>query len=91
MKKGDIVIVHDDTPRACWKLAVINMEVNEADAPLESDGIEIPTRKASSIPDHCNHQDRHPQRASARRATDKMKEWVRLLSGPPEDVAMDEL
>ena len=66
------------------------MEVNEA-ADAESDGIEIPTRKPSSVPDQCNRQDQHPQRASARRATDKMKEWVRLLSGPPEDVTTDEL
>ena len=32
-----------------------------------------------------------PQRASARKATDQVKEWVRILSAPPEDVAMDEL
>ena len=32
-----------------------------------------------------------PQRASAKKATDQVKEWVRILSGPPEDVAMDEL
>jgi len=80
VKKGDIVIIHNDIPRACCKLAVIDelivgkdglvwavnirtstgitsrpitklypMEVNEADDPLESDGTEIPTRKASSI------------------------------------------
>ena len=30
-------------------------------------------------------------RASTRKATDQVKEWVRILSGPPEDVAMDEL
>ena len=32
---------------------------------------------------------RRPSRAAVRRATDKVKEWTRILSAPPEDVTMD--
>ena len=32
-----------------------------------------------------------PQRAAARKATDQIKEWVSVLSAPPEDVAADKL
>ena len=43
-------------------------------------------------PDNSGSEHSRPQRASARKATDQVKEWVRLLfAPPPEDVVEEEL
>ena len=123
VRKGDVVIVHDDNPRATWKMAVVDellvgkdklvraanirtstgitsrpitklypIEVNEGDkVPFSAERTETLTYQPNSNSDQCNHTDHRSQRASARRATDGVKEWVRLLSAPPEDVATDKL
>ena len=41
--------------------------------------------------DVSTDQQRHPQHASARKAADRMKEWMTSLSATPEDVVDDEL
>ena len=121
VKKGDVVIVHDDTPRITWKMAVVEdlivgrdglvraatirtsngttsrpitklypIELNEADdAIVEPEG--TLTMQPSSDSDQPRGKDNRPQRASARKAIDRVKEWVQLLSAPPEDVTTDEL
>lgn len=112
MKKGDIVIVHDDIPRMTWKMVVIEdlivggdglvraatirkssgttnrpitklypLELNEADEVV----VQI------SDPVDSEGENNRPQRASAKKATNQVREWVRMLSAPREDVTEDEL
>jgi len=115
-KMGDVVIIHDDTPRASWKMAVIDdlvvgrdglvraatirssygttsrpitklypIELNEENKVTEG----TLTQCHAGNLDQPRGKDQCPQRASARRATDRMREWVQLLSAPPEDIAAD--
>ena len=114
VRKGDVVIVHDDNPRATWKMAVVDellvgkdklvraanirtstgitsrpitklypIVVNGGDkVPFSAERTETLTYQPNSNSDQCNHTNHRSQRASARRATDRVKEWVRLLSAP---------
>ena len=129
VKKGDVVIVHDDTPRATWKMAVVEdlivgkdslvraatirtangtttrpitklypMELNETDekkvgvekSPTVADPDDVRDEQTTD-PDDSRDEHSRPQQASARKATDRVKEWIRSLSAPPEDVVEDEL
>ena len=124
IRQGDVVIVHDDTPRTTWKMAVVTDLIAGKDGlvrsaairtangsttrpitklyPLElnqhkqATGVEKNPTTDLATDTHDNtdvstDQRRHPQRASARKAADRMKEWMRSLSVPPEDVVEDEL
>ena len=119
VKKGDVVIVHDDTPRMTWRMAVIEdlitghdglvraatirtttgitnrpitklypLELNEADE--VNSGIKKITSQPCD-PVKSSSENERPQRASARKANDRMKEWVKTFSAPPEDVETGEL
>jgi len=123
VRKGDVVIFHDDTPRTTWKMAIVEdlifgrdglvraraahirtangitsrpipklypIEVNEANK-VAVESKDNPTRQSSNGSDQSKSKDSCTQRASARKATDKVKEWIQLLSAPPEDVTADEL
>ena len=120
VKKGDVVVVHNDIPRTTWKMAVIEDLIMGGDGlvraatirtstgttnrpitklyPLElntADEVSLGVKKGPTVEldDSVDSEGEtiRPQRASARKATDQVKEWVRILSAPPEDVAMDEL
>ena len=120
VKKGDVVVVHDDIPRTTWKMAVIEDLIMGGDGlvraatirtstgttnrpitklyPLElntADEVSLGVKKGPTVEldDSVDSEGEtiRPQRASARKATDQVKEWIRILSAPPEDVAMDEL
>jgi len=113
-----VVIVHNDTARTTWKMAVIEdlivgrdglvrastirtlngttsrpitrlypIELYEADeVTTESQR----TKQSHSQPTHQpRNKDHRPQRTAAKQATDKVKKWVQLLSGPLEDVTAD--
>jgi len=119
VKKGDVVIVHNDTARATWKMAVIDdlivggdglvraatirtsngttsrpitklypIELNEADEITTTSG---EMKQPHSDSDQPRNTDHRPQRNAAKQATNKVKKWVQLYSGPPEDVTADEL
>ena len=127
VKKGDVVIVHDDTPRATWKMAVVEdltvgkdslvraatirtangtttrpitklypMELNEtdekklgveksptvADPDLTITDPDDARDEQTTDPDDSRDEYSRPQRVSARKATDPVKEWIRSLSAP---------
>ena len=119
IRQGDVVIVHNDTPRTTWKMAVVTDLITGKDGlvlsaairtvngsttrpitklyPLELNqheqdtGVEKnpTTDLATDTPDDdtdvSTDQQRRPLRASARKAADRMKEWMTSLSAPPED------
>ena len=118
IREGDVVVVHDDTPRATWRMAVVTDLIAGRDGliraavirtangnttrpitklyPLELNATEekelgvekslTATTNSDNItpdPDNSGSEHSRPQRASARKATDQVKEWVRFLSAPP--------
>ena len=121
VKKGDVVIVHDDTPRATWKMAIVEdlivgkdslvraatiwtangtttrpitklypMELNETDekkvgvekSPTVADPDDVRDEQTTD-PDDSRDEHSHPQRASARKATDRVKSGSDLFLPPP--------
>ena len=111
VKNGDVVIVHDDTPRMMWKLAVIEELIVGRDGLTRAAMIKTangttsrpiaklyPLELASGQGNHTvevnensgtldsdsgpTSEGRRPSRAAARRATDKVKEWARILVAP---------
>jgi len=121
VRKGDVVIVHNNTPCTTWKMAIVEdfifgkdglvraahirtangiasrpitklypMEVNEANK-VTVEPKEKPKRQSSNDSDQCKSKDSCPQRGSARKANDRVKEWIQLHSAPLENVTADEL
>ena len=119
VKKGDVVVVHDDVPRTTWRMAVVEDLIVGGDGlvraatirttsgmttrPItklypvelnETDEVNLGVEKSYSVPGglaDSRSKNSRPQRAAARKATDQIKEWVSVLSAPPEDVAADKL
>ena len=117
VKRGDVVVVHDDTPRMTWRMAVIEDLITGGDGlvraatirtttgitsrpitklyPLELNAADEMSVAVKRSPKMCGNltdsgsENKRPQQASARRATDQVKEWARILSAPPEDVTTD--
>lgn len=125
IRQGDVVIVHDNTPRTTWKMAVVTdlitgkdglvrsaairtangsttrpitklypLELNQPEQDIgveKNPTIDLATDTRDDDTDVSTDQQHRPQRASARKAADRMKEWMTSLSAPPEDVMEDEL
>ena len=128
IREGDIVIVHDDTPRTTWKMAVVTrltvgrdglvraatirtanghttrpitklypLELNERDEEIlqveksPTAATREPDTSTDSATDDAPKDRCRPLRASAQKATARVKEWIRSLSAPREDVVEDEL
>ena len=123
VKKGDVVLVHDDAPRVTWKMAVIqdlmvggdglvraatirtatgitsrsitrlySLELsldNQSKEPREHPTMSVQQPSEPHPVDSAGENSR-PQRASAKRATIRVKKWARVLAAPPEDVAATE-
>jgi len=119
VRKGDIVLIHDDTPRATWKMGIVEELITGGDSivravtlrtatgltnrpitrlyPLElnvGSETEVSCRDDITTTEPSTSTESpasvRPQRLSASRATKKMKEWARVLSAAPEDVATPE-
>ena len=114
VQKGDVVIIHDDTSRATWKMAVVDellvgkdklvraanictstgitsrpitklypIEVNEGDRVIfAAERTQTFTNLPSSNSNQCNPKDHGLQRASARRATDRVKSGFNFFLPP---------
>ena len=118
IKIGDVVQIHDDSPRSEWKLSVIedlkkgddgyirsvtirtaNGRTNRSIArlyPLEVSADErssnVNTDESAQIGSTSDDESsqQRPARRAMIRARQKLAEWTKILSGPPEDVKNDD-
>lgn len=102
IKVGDIVIIHDDTPRAEWKLAIVERLIIGCDgitraAEIRNAGGRTNRPIARLIPLEVNgHNETQEEQNSAHAtscsdsegltARNRIKQWTHMIHATPEDV-----
>ena len=91
VRSAAIGTVNGSTIRPITKLYPLELNQHEQDTGVEKNPTTDLATDTHDDTDVSTDQQCCPQCAFARKAADRMKEWMTSLSAPPEDVVEDEL